>query len=34
MEKISWADRGKNEEVLQRVKLGKEYPAYNKWKED
>jgi hypothetical protein len=33
MEKISWADRVENEEVLQKVKVGKKYPAYNKQEE-
>jgi hypothetical protein len=33
MEKISWTDRVRNEEVLHRVKEEKEYPAYSKKKE-
>ena len=28
MEKISWADRVRNGEVLQRVKGKRKYPAY------
>jgi hypothetical protein len=32
MEKISWTDRVRNEEVLHRVKEGEEYPTYNKKK--
>jgi hypothetical protein len=34
MEKISWTDRMRNEEVLERVKREKEYPTNNKKKED
>jgi hypothetical protein len=33
MEKISWTDRVRNEEVLHRVKEEKEYLTYNKRKE-
>jgi len=29
MEKISWTDRVKNEDVLQRVKAEEEYPTYS-----
>ena len=33
MEKISWADRVRNGEVLQRVKEKRKYPAYGIEKE-
>ena len=33
IEKISWTDRVRKEEVLQRVKGGMEYPTYSKQKE-